>query len=331
MPRIDEAQAARVGSALRGAAASYAASPEDFTDPRYYPDRGADAETVAAYFLVMVAMDHRLSRPGRPYEARITGEGLYHGADLLYRLGRRLLDQDPGFFSAERLERVSVEEVRAWLCVGEACPPDPGVRAALLRDLGRKLRLLYGGSALRLIEESGGYLHTWSPEAPGLVERLRLFEAYSDPVEKKAMLFAKFVERRGLLRVRDPWNKRVPVDNHLTRIALRVGLVELEPRLWEKLRRGLEYTPWEDVALRVAVREAWHLAARHAGVDDFLLDDLLWTMGRRICVHGEPRCRRCSGHAACRGGECVLRPVCPVGLRAAEPVEEHLFLDTYWY
>ena len=330
MPLIDYVQARRVGHALRSVAGSYARAPDSFTDERFYPGRGADAETVAMYFLVMVAMDHRLSRPGRPYEAVVEGERL-HGADLLYRLGRLKLERDPGFFTAERLAGVSEADVRAWLCVAGVCPPDPGRRAALLRDLGAKLLRLYGGSALRLIEASGGWLHTWEPGAPGLVELLRVFEAYGDPVEKKAMLFAKFVERRGLLRVRDPWNKRVPVDNHLTRIALRLGLVAPEEPLLAKIRKGVEASPWEDVALRVAVREAWHLAAEAAGVDDFLLDDLLWTMGRRVCVHGRPRCRGCSGHEACSGGECVLRGLCPVGLGAAEPVEEHVFLDTYWY
>ncbi len=328
---IDEAQAARVAEALKPVLERYAASPDGFTDPRYYPPSGADPETVAAYFLVMVAMDHRLSRPGRPYEARLSGDGFYHGADLLYRLGARRLQEDPGFFTPGRLARVTVEEVRAWLCVGDTCPPDPGVRAALLRDLGRKLQLLYRGSALRLIEEARGMLHTWDPGAPGLVERLRVFEAYSDPVEKKPMLLAKFLERRGVIEIHDPWNKRVPVDNHLTRIALRLGLLQPRPGLAEKIRRREPFTPWEDVELRIGVREAWHQVARRAGYDDFILDDLLWTMGRRLCIHDAPRCRRCTGHPACVNNQCTLRPVCPTGLRAQKPLEEHLFLDTYWY
>ena len=333
MPWIDAEQARRVGRALAPAVRGYVERGVDrFVDERYYPPGDADRGLVASYFLVMVAMDHRLSRPGRPYEARLPGEGLYHGADLLYRLGRRMLDNDPGFFAAERLAGISVEEVRAWLCVGDVCPPDPERRAWLLRDLGRKLLQLYRGDPLRLVEESGGLLHTWDPGSPGFVERLRVFEAYNDPVEKKPMLLAKFLERRGLLRVGDPWHKRVPVDNHVTRIALRTGIVEPEPGLRVKLLRQLEARWWEDVALRIQVREAWHIAALEAGVDDFILDDLLWTMGRRVCVHGRPLCRGCSGHPACTPrGSCVLVDVCPTGMGARRPVEEHLFLDTHWY
>lgn len=328
MPLVDVGLARRV--APRFAEAVAAVKFDTFTDTRYYPPLSESEEKVAMYFLVMVAMDHRLSRPGRPYEAVVDGK-LYHGADLLYRLGMKRYEEDPHFFAAERLSKVTERDIVEWLCVEDVCPPDAELRAALLRDLGRKLEAAYGGSALRLLEASRGFLHTWDPSAPGLVERLRIFEAYSDPVEKKAMLLAKFLERRGLLEVRDPWNKRVPVDNHLTRIALRLGLVKLEAELMEKVRRGVSFTPWEDVLVRVAVREAWHAVAEAISVDDFLLDDVLWTMGRKLCVHGTPMCRGCKTHEMCSAGSCRLVGVCPVGLGLEEPVEEHTFLDTWWY
>ena len=329
VPIVDMVQAKRIGRRISGAMRDYI--PDSFTDPRYYPGRDADDEQVAFYFLVMVAMDHRLSRPGRPYEARLSGEGLYHGADLLYRLGARMLQENPGFFTVKRLAHITPGEVRAWLCAGSACPPDAELRAALLRDLARKLKQYYGGSVLKLIEESQGYLHTWDPRAPGLVERLTVFQAYNDPVEKKAMLLAKFLERRGLLRIHDTWNKRVPVDNHLVRIALRTGIVVLERELEEKILSQRAFTPWEDILLRVSVREAWHRVALEAGADDFILDDILWAMGRRVCVRGNPHCRGCRSRPVCNDTGCVLADACPVALRSRAPLNEHLFLNTYWY
>ncbi|MDK2384426.1 MAG: iron-sulfur cluster loop, partial [Candidatus Korarchaeota archaeon] len=88
--------------------------PDPFTDPRFYPPPSDDEEAVARYFLVMVAMDHRLSRPGRPYEARLE-DGFYHGADLLYRLGMEKYLEDPGFFAPSRLASITAEEVASWL------------------------------------------------------------------------------------------------------------------------------------------------------------------------------------------------------------------------
>ncbi len=325
MPLIDVEQCRRVAEVLKDVRIPV----DSFTDPDYYPPRDDDPEMIARYFMVMVAMDHRLSRPGRPYEAVIDGR-LFHGADLLYRLGMLMYERDPEFFAPERLSKVTVEDVRRWLCVGEVCPPDPELRAALLRDLGRKLIALYRGSVLEIVDRAGGRLYG-NPVEPGFVDLLRVFHAYSDPVDKKAMLLAKFLERRGLLKVRDVWEKRVPVDNHVTRIALRLGIVVLEDHLRAKLVRGEPFTAWEDVVVRIAVREAWWLVARMANIDPFILDDALWTMGRRVCVHGRPLCGECEGHPLCVRGSCVFRLVCPTGLGLREPVEEHNFLETWWY
>ena len=312
---------------------STAVEPDPFTDERYYPPGDADRETVAMYFLVMVAMDHRLSRPGRPYRAVIDGE-VYEGADLLYYLGARRLREDPEFFTAERLSRVSEDDVREWLSVpGQASPPDPAVRASLLRDLGLKLSRLYGGSAYALIEESGHMLRRGV--ADGFIDRLKVFKAYQDPVEKKAFLLAKFLERRGVVRFLDPENKEVPVDNHLVRIALRLGMVRLSSDLMEAVRLKRHFTPWEDVMLRLAVREAYRIAASEGGVDPFIMDDFLWLFGRRCCTREKPVCRagcraKCSAIRGCNGG-CSLAPVCLAVGNDAFMVTEHTYLNTWWY
>jgi hypothetical protein len=330
LPFLDYEQAARVAELLKPIALSYAENPDPFTSSEYYPPPNADKELTVMYFLAMVAIDHRLSRPGRPYEARIGGR-LYHGADLLYRLGMLMFERNPEFFSADSLAKLRAEDVKAWLCVGNVCPPDPEVRAELLRDLGLKLLEFYGGSGVRLLREAHGKLHTWDPLSPGLAELLKCFKAYSDPVEKKIMLLAKFLERRQLIKFEDTWNKRVPVDNHVTRIALRLGIVRLERELEVKVRRGIEFKPWEDVLLRTVVREAWHEVAVRTGVDDFILDDILWSMGRKVCTYARPNCRRCIGHPICGDGRCLLGAVCPTALNVVEPLNEHTFINTWWY
>jgi hypothetical protein len=330
LPLIDFEQIARVAEALRDIVRDYAKNPDTFTDPNYYPPPDTEPELVASYFLVMVAMDHRLSRPGKPYEAVVDGRK-FHGADLLYKLGMKMFEKNPDFFRAENLAKVRPEDVKAWLCVANACPPDVNVRAALLRDLGVKMIKLYGGSIISLVKASNSTLHTWDPEAPGFAERLRVFEAYSDPVEKKVMLLAKFLERRGIVSFRDEWNKRVPVDNHVTRIALRLGIVRLEEDFRKKILEGIEFSEWEDVTLRIAVREAWHEVSKLIGVNDFVLDDILWSMGRSVCLWGRPRCRNCSGHQVCIEGRCALAHICPTALSRMKPLNEPLFYRTWWY
>ncbi len=300
---------------------------DSFSDPKFYPPPGSDRYTIVKYFVVMVAMDHRLYRPGRSYEAVIDGMKLF-GADLLYYLGARKLEEDPDFFEAKNLAKVSVDDVIKWLSVGDARPPDPDIRAFLLRDLGVKLLVLYRGDYLEMIDRCEGYIRRM--QGYGYTDTLRIFRAFEDPVEKKIMLLLKFLERRGVIEIKDSPNKRVPVDNHLTRIALRLGIVELEPYLLRKVTSfdSIEYH--EDIVIRTCVKEAWDLVAKRAGIDPFILDDALWTFGRCICLDPYPRCENCKDHPLCHNGKCVFIDVCrEKALRRG--IRDLNYFDTWYY
>jgi len=288
----------------------------DVYDERYYPSKDVDAETAARYFLVMVAMDHRLSRPGKPYEACLE-DGCYHGADLLYRLGAKKFAEDPSFFTPEKLERVSVDDVRSWLSVGAAEPPDPDVRAYLLRDLGVKLRKLYEGRVLAIIEQSSGLIYG-KGLMPGFVDLLRVFRAYEDPVSKKALLLAKFLTQRGLFTPREQLD--VAVDNHLTRIALRLGMVMISGELWSKIKSGIEVSSEEDVLIRMSVKAAYRKLSMKTGIDPGILDDHFWIMGRKLCVRDAPFCDKC-----------IFKNVCLAYRNRSFMVNEHTYLNTWFY
>jgi hypothetical protein len=90
------------------------------------------------------------------------------------------------------------------------------------------------------------------------------YEAYSDPLRKKSLLFAKICERRGWLSVRDPEAWEVCSDNVLMRLALRSGLV----------------APGRLDEVRSATRVAFKEVAERAEVPPPVLDDLLWELGR---------------------------------------------------
>lgn len=292
-----------------------APSPIDVFDEKFYPGKGVEDELVLRYFLVMVAMDHRLSRPGKPYEACLE-DGCYHGADLLYRLGKRMFDENPDFFSPESLSRITVDGVKEWLSIGETQPPDPEVRAMLLRDIGVKLIKLYDSSVAKVIELSQGRLR--SSGGYGLLDLLRVFRAYEDPVEKKSLLLVKFLKNRGLFNPID--KPDVPVDNHLTRIALRLGLTMVSGKLWLKIKSGVEVTREEDLIIRLTVREAYRCLIEESGVDPGVLDDFLWKHGREVCIRDKPRCN-----------QCVFRNVCLASIDSNFMVNEHVHYNTWYY
>ncbi|AFK51086.1 iron-sulfur cluster loop containing protein [Thermogladius calderae 1633] len=288
----------------------------DLYDQRFYPPATADEESVARYFVVMVSMDHRLSRPGKPYEACLE-DGCYHGADLLYRLGKLKFDEDPSFFDPGRLAEIKVEDVVKWLSVGGATPPDPEVRAMLLRDLGFKLTRLWDGLVTKLIRSAGGRLRGSLGEQ-GFVDYMRVFKAFEDPVEKKTMLLAKFLAGRGLFNPVDELD--VAVDNHLTRQAVRTGLVVVSGELWDKIKQGVEISRDEDVLLRLTVKLAYRHLSSTAGIRASTLDDFFWLHGRTVCLRDKPECEKC-----------ILRNVCTAFRNKSFMVNEPTYYNTWYY
>ena len=289
----------------------------DVFDEKFYPARGDEVEAVVRYFLVMVALDHRLSRPGRPYYACLE-DGCYSGADLLYRLGAKKYHEDPSFFDPNRLTEIAVEEVTSAFKVGELTLPDPEVRALLLRDLGAKLVKLYDSSAVKLLLRSGNRLRG-DLAKPGLVDNLRVFRAYEDPVEKKAMLLAKFLFKRGVFTPLDEID--VAVDNHLTRIAYRLGLVMVSGPLWDKIKRGVGVSYEDDLLLRLTVRRAYRQLAEKSGLKPIALDDYFWLMGRTLCLRDEkPLCDKC-----------LFKGFCMARKNPAFMVAEHVYYNTWYY
>uniref|UniRef100_A0A7C2VAT0 Iron-sulfur cluster loop n=1 Tax=Ignisphaera aggregans TaxID=334771 RepID=A0A7C2VAT0_9CREN len=312
MPWIDIDRVRSISTVL----AKFQMKPLNPFDTMFYPPPGDPPEAVLMYFLVMVAMDHRLSRPLKKYTAFIDGVEL-HGADLLYRLGMNMYTRNPEFFTPRKLSEIKVEEVLAWLSVGGASPPDPIIRAALLRDLGIKILKLFDGDPSRVIKDCGGYLR--KPDGYGFADIMRVFKAYSDPVEKKTMLLAKFLCYRGLLKIVDRDNIRVPVDNHLTRIALRWGIVVLEKHLEDKVLQGEEVGFDDDIVIRYSVREAYRHLAAYANLDPFTLDDFLWSFGRSICLRDKPLCEKCGLRDICRAFETKMF------------INEHTYFNTWYY
>ncbi len=296
---------------------------DTFDNPEYYPDANRDPEEVSRYFIVMVALDHRTSYKGKPYEAIINGKK-YHGADLLYRLGILKFKEDPGFFDPKNLAKIKINDVRNWLCIDNAKIRDLNVRTMLLKDLGLKLTRLYRGKVLNLISESRGKLYSLRG---GFIDRLKTFRAYEDPVEKKAFLLVKFLERRGLFKPIDVENLHVPVDNHLVRIAFRLGIVKLDGEIVKKILKGVEFSLEEDVIIRLTVRKAYKLISVKTDISPLILDDFLWSFGRTCCVKPLPNCTNCTGFK-----HCPFLEICDAFLNKVDrSITEHKFIKTWYY
>jgi hypothetical protein len=256
------------------------------------------------YFLAMVAVDHRTHVGNRVFRRVVSGEE-YSGSLLLWRLGRLKLSEDPNFFTPRSLSSLDPLVVRDWL-TGDYGPVwDYGVRAYLLMDIGRKLR------------ESP--IDLFNVDSLGeLINRLRRFVAYEDPVNKKSLLLAKFLIARGLLRIPKE-ELELPVDNHLTRIAYRLGIVELHDSVLAMVRNEEEVGRELDVKLRMTVKDAWNAVVRMSKADPVALDDFLWRLGRTVCIKDRPNCTMCP-----------IRRVCKA-YGKQDFINEHRHTVTYYY
>ncbi len=287
--------------------------PDSFTDPQYYPPENEDKELVLAYFFAMVAIDHRTSILVE-YRTKM-GDLEYKGADLLWRLGKEMYDRDPTFFLPRNLANLDINAVRRWLCINNIELWDIGVRTLLLRDLGKKVETFYNSKFTEIINRSGGKIYGDN----GLVNLLKIFRAYEDPVEKKAFLLIKFLERRKLVEVKDQENLHVPVDNHLTRIAFRLGIVKLNEKLMEIITRQIETSRELDIEIRFKVREAWKKVSEISNKKPTILDDYLWNHGRKICTPENPKCEKCELKSTCKA------------YRTKIYVKEHKHTLTWYY
>lgn len=240
----DEVALSRVAARVTELAATY--SPPGFDEVP-----GPDAA------LFLCAIDHRSGYRGAYL---VGGKGPFEGSALLWQLGLLAERRRPGLLRAESLRDAEADEVASIFRVGGESAADPERRASLWRDLAAGLERDYEGSAEVLLASSEGRLGGLG----GLIGPLGEFEAYADPLRKKAFLFAKICARRGWLEVADPEHWEVCADNVLMRLALRCGLVASGSR--------------DEV--RAATRTAFKRVAEDSGIAPPVLDDLLWELGR---------------------------------------------------
>jgi hypothetical protein len=315
---------------------------EDFLDKRFFPPPEENPEDVARFFFFMTGIDHRTSPVGQSFEG-IIDEEYFQGADLLWHLALRRFRENPRFFEAHTMAQITATTVKQWLTVAnpiQVTIRNPTQRAELLRDCGQKLARGYNGSVLTLLNQAENKLVNTSATHVGLLDHLSRFKAYEDPARKKSFLLLKFLVRRKLWAIDDPENLRIPVDNHLIRIALRTGVVQIPPHFEAVLRDEQGITATTDIALRTVIAEAFKEVASYAGHPVLELDDFLWHFGRLCCKAESPICETgCSSRCyvatdllshAC-DFECPLSESCAAYSDTRLRVLKEPKVDTFYY
>jgi len=263
----------------------------------------------------------------RGLDITLNGQEL-SGSDAFLALARRQVDRDAEYFTAARLADATADNLAQVFSVSGR-PADCALRrlderAEILRDAATRLLRDFGGEAANLLEQTGGRLRR--PDGRGLMDMLEQYAGYTDPHFKKGFVLVKTLESLGVWRAEDRQNLFIPVDYHLMRVALRSGMVEVEPAVGDLLRRREPADDALDETIRGAVKLAFKRVEETSGVDIFELDELFWTLGRSCCHYARPpRCHACdfthctvmrSFDYRCPG-ECPLSGACRGSLDAA--------------
>jgi hypothetical protein len=249
--------------------------------------RGAPGyrEHLVNFLFYMVAIDHDTHLPDARYEDVVDGM-VVHGSDLLYRQAGEAKAREPQLFRASSFASISDEEVAAiFKTPSGKLPADVKGRADIFRTCAVHLQKEYEGDAVKLLNDSQQTL-----EGPGgLLERLRQFRDYADPVGKKSYLLVKVLRREGQYEPKDTAAIRASIDHVVMTIALRSGMVACEdPEVLRSLQAGSQLDAHQEGVLREVTAEAVTALAKAAKKPEDEIDDLIWSYGRKSLLLPTP-------------------------------------------
>lgn len=238
----------------------------------------------ANFWFFLAAICHQTSPIGLPALEGVIEGAFHRGWDYLVHAFRVASVRDRTLLSPARWQAFTDSELCAvftdLLCARER-------RLVLIRDLGERLYRRRWNSILEAGEHCEYYVRDHSPNLLGVLSG---FAAYSDPVEKKSVFFLALMRNSGVWRYADEEKLPAPVDYHEVRGHLRIGTVGLRDELRHKVSEGVPTTSEEDIALRMAVREAIQEIAVAVGNSPNALHYLFWNLFRTYCIRTTPLC-----------------------------------------
>jgi len=249
------------------------------------------------------------------------------GADLVMKCCTKYLNAG-GSFEPEQFAKVTPKELARIFSDdnGPILFPDFETRYQITRKYGQAFlslkitpeQILNGPFRLAHphFEERVPLCHVNSSQTP-LNDFIGLTAEYipgydKDPLCKKNTLLAMALANRPehFLKIRPDEKWPLIVDYHLMRLALRLGVVELDPLV---VKATIEERVWVNEQTEGEIREAVYLAIdaiiSESGKSMSFVDHLFWS-GRKYCPEmTEPECRKCVFCDVCEKHTKLFQPV----------------------
>ena len=227
------------------------------------------------------------------------------GSDLLWKSARKAFETNLALFFPQALAKISVAEFATIFSDDNGPIPFPDIEARF------QVARSYGEWFLRvgiLPETIVSDANKESAPLKYFLKVTRQIPGYkNDPFLKKNILLAMMLANRKeqFLKVSDPKNWQPIVDYHLMRVALRLGLVELDFN--NSGRRWTSESNEKDIRAETyhAVEKLINLSGRSMS----FVDEKLW-MARRYCPEMEkPQCEKCIFDSICKKRIDLFQPI----------------------
>jgi len=283
----------------------------DFTEEDKFPSVGDPG--ALNYFFAVTLHDYGFwigDERGyvEPLYGLVDGKRL-KGSDLLWTLSMQIYkERGVRFFDPASLAVIKSVDFNNWL------PKNKGFQDHSLRH---EMVLLYGiyfmlsqNSELPrniLFESNQGS----KPLEIFLMKTARVAGYNGDPLLKKNLLLAMILSNRPEKFLKVGLSEKWPpiVDYHLMRVALRLGLVDVNPGECDALVKRIWVDQEMEMGLRSRVFEAINKVIELSGRPMSEIDFLLWS-ARKYCPEmTEPDCPKCVFTDVCQKKTHLFQPV----------------------
>ena len=259
-------------------------------------DLNLDIQQISTFYLIVVAICHQTTPKDMPALEGLVNNEWRRGWDYLVHRFQKAVQLDRILLNPKYLSQFGPKQLE--LLVNPT--GDPGVvltniarRASLIRNLGDVMVSRCYNSAHDLYSISDGYLIR--DDEQGLLQLLKEFNAYVDPIYKKSFFFISLMKNHGIWQYQDDDNLGPPIDYHEIRFHLRYGTVEFSDRRYhEKILNGYEVDQHDDIKIRKAVSEAiTHVSKQSKQYSVSQLHYFFWNLARSCCMRFETHCYEC--------------------------------------
>ena len=277
--------------------------PFDWRNPLYWLEDEKGKAKVSQFFTIGNSINFRYWWIGEKKENGYCegkkGGVETRGAYYMWRSLKVCLDQDfYPMLDARKLSKITLKEVKGIFQDDKGALPMPGCEERLKnwRDLGKKLYEYWSGEFYNLVKETRGSLYQF-------IQYSRQFRAFDDPLCKMTMVNAIMHQGRGLTTFDEPIFPAV--DDKLPNQQVRIGILVVDKKVGDKLKKRAYLSPDETRELRNASLDAFIYMMKKTGLTGDVIDNMFWFNRTKcrtetpVCEEGE-KIEKCLFHEICK-------------------------------